>query len=135
MKSYSKPLADRMRPQTLNDFFGQEHITGRGKIISVLFRKGRIPSLLFCGPPGSGKTSLAKIIANETNSKFIFYSAVEVGVNQIKKEVNKAKENIEQKGEKTILCIDEIHRWNKSQQTYLTALCRKWNFNFNWSNY
>src|SRR3990170_7959896 len=119
MFNTSKPLADRMRPKNLGEFVGQNDLVGRGKIISVLLRQDKIPSLIFWGPPGCGKTSLAKIIANETKSRFIFYSAVEVGVNEVKNEVKAAKESFNQHGQKTILCIDEIHRWNKSQQAYL----------------
>ena len=119
MLNQTRPLADRMRPQSLDEFVGQNHLVGHGKIISTLLRQDRVPSLIFWGPPGSGKTSLAKIIANETKSKFVFYSAVEVGVNEIKKEVKEAKERLEKTREETILCVDEIHRWNKSQQAYL----------------
>ena len=119
MVNQTKPLADRIRPQTLAEFVGQNHLVGRGKIISSLLHQDKIPSLILWGPPGSGKTSLAKIIANETKSRFVFFSAVEVGVNEIKKEVKAAKESFNQQGQKTILCIDEIHRWNKSQQAYL----------------
>jgi len=108
-----------MRPQTLNEFAGQNHLVGRGKIISTLLRQDNIPSLIFWGPPGSGKTTLAKIIANETKSVFLFYSAVEVGVNEIKKVTKEAKDRLEERSQRTILCIDEIHRWNKSQQAYL----------------
>lgn len=114
-----KPLADRIRPQALDEFVGQHHIVGKGKILSSLLKQDKIPSLIFWGPPGSGKTTLAKIITNETKSKFVFYSAVEVGVNEIKKVVKEARERLEGVGQKTILCIDEIHRWNKSQQAYL----------------
>jgi len=119
MEYSHQPLADRIRPQNLKDFVGQNHIVGRGKIISILLKQDRIPSLIFWGPPGSGKTTLAKIIANETKSFFCFYSAVEVGVNEIKKVTKEAKNRLEDTGQKTILCIDEIHRWNKSQQAYL----------------
>ena len=119
MKQAYKPLADRVRPEKLSGFAGQEHLVGRGKIISSLLKQDKIPSLIFWGPPGSGKTTLAKIIAAETKSFFCFYSAVEVGVNEIKKIVKEAKERLPTSGQQTILCIDEIHRWNKAQQAYL----------------
>lgn len=115
----SSPLAVRLRPRNLKEFFGQKHLVGRGKIISILLRQDQIPSLIFWGPPGSGKTTLAKIIAANTKSRFVFHSAVEVGVNEIKGNVKEAKEILEKNGQKTILCIDEIHRWNRSQQAYL----------------
>src|SRR3990172_6979267 len=119
MNSPHQPLADRLRPGKISAFVGQKHLVGRGKIISALLAQDRIPSLIFWGPPGSGKTTLAKIIANETKSRFVFYSAVEVGVNEIKKVIKEAKDRLNTSGQKTILCIDEIHRWNKTQQAYL----------------
>ena len=115
----SAPLADRLRPQSLKEFTGQRHLVGRGKIISTLLHQDLIPSLIFWGPPGSGKTTLAKIIAQETKSHFEFFSAVEVGINEIKKIISLAKSRLEESGQRTILCIDEIHRWNKSQQAIL----------------
>jgi putative ATPase len=117
--SESRPLADRIRPANLENFVGQRHLVGQGKILRTLIKSGDIPSMVFWGPPGSGKTTLAKIIANETKSSFIFTSAVSVGVNEIKKVVSEAKEQLEKEGQRTILCIDEIHRWNKSQQSLL----------------
>jgi len=119
MKQNHRPLADRMRPKDLKEFVGQKHLIGSGKIISVLLKQDQVPNLIFWGPPGSGKTTLAKIIANETKSAFVFYSAVEVGVAEIKKVVKEAKDRLAATGQKTILCIDEIHRWNKTQQAYL----------------
>jgi len=119
MNQTFRPLADRLRPANLTEFVGQKHLVGRGKLVSTLLKADQIPSLILWGPPGSGKTTLAKIVATETKSSFVFYSAVEVGVNEIKKVIKEAKERLEKGRQKTILCIDEIHRWNKSQQALL----------------
>lgn len=113
--SYS-PLADRMRPQNLDEFLGQKHLVGEGKILRRIIEEDRLHSMIFWGPPGSGKTTLAKIIANKTRSKFISFSAVTSGIKQIKEVMDIAKFEQKEHGRRTILFIDEIHRFNKAQQ-------------------
>jgi len=112
------PLADRMRPETLEEFLGQDEIVGQGKMLRQAIASGNPPSMIFWGPPGSGKTTLAHIIAKHTKAEFIRFSAVTSGVKDLKEVIKKARENaIEDK--RTILFIDEIHRWNKAQQDAL----------------
>ena len=111
-----KPLADRMRPSCLDDFFGQEHLVGEGKVLRLLIEQDAVPSMIFWGPPGSGKTTLARIIACKTRANFIFCQATEVGVAEIKKIMNKARLEKKAYGRKTLIFIDEIHRFNKAQQ-------------------
>lgn len=113
------PLADRLRPVDLADFFGQEKIISQGKLLRQLIEKDEIPSVIFWGPPGSGKTTLARIIARMTNSVFVSFSAVTCGVKDLKTVIEDAKERRKFRQQKTILFIDEIHRWNKSQQDAL----------------
>lgn len=115
----NKPLADRMRADGFEEFVGQEHLAGKGKILRLLIEQDRIPSMIFWGPPGTGKTTLAQIIANETKSHFIKKSAVIIGVKDIRSVVAEAKDRRLVKKEKTILFLDEIHRFNKSQQDAL----------------
>ncbi|MCI5220962.1 MAG: AAA family ATPase, partial [Candidatus Electrothrix sp. LOE2] len=115
----SAPLAERMRPVSLDDFFGQKHLVGRGRLLHELISNGRIPSLLLWGPPGSGKTTLASVLAHSMRADFIFFSAVLSGVKEIRKIVQETKEKKEQADTPTILFIDEIHRFNKSQQDAL----------------
>ena len=110
------PLAERMRPQTLEEFMGQEHLLGEGKLLRRLIETDQLTSLIFWGPPGSGKTTLARIIANATRSHFIFFSAILSGIKDIREVVKEAEEEIKYHGKKTILFVDEIHRFNKSQQ-------------------
>lgn len=113
------PLAERMRPVSLDDFYGQEHLVGRGRLLHELISNGRIPSLLLWGPPGSGKTTLASILAHSIQADFIFFSAVLSGVKEIRKIVDETKEKSGKEGGQTILFVDEIHRFNKSQQDAL----------------
>ena len=111
-------LAYRLRPRNLNAFIGQEHLVGKGKIIRQMIESGNLFSLIFWGPPGSGKTTLANIIASSTNSDFFSLSAVESGKEDLREIIKKANIN-KNYNKKTILFIDEIHRWNKAQQDAL----------------
>ncbi len=113
--SMNTPLASRMRPQTLDDYIGQEHLVGKGKVLRQMLDTDRISSMIFWGPPGVGKTTLARIIANMTHSSFIDFSAVTSGIKEIK-DVMKRAENDRMMGWKTIVFVDEIHRFNKAQQ-------------------
>lgn len=114
----SQPLPERLRPRTLDEFVGQEKLIGKGKILRRAIEEDRVPSLVFWGPPGCGKTTLARIIAHDTDAEFIQLSAVSSGVKDIRREVAEAKERLES-GKRTIVFIDEIHRFNKSQQDAL----------------
>lgn len=109
------PLAERMRPKNLDEFVGQEHLVGEGKILRRLIEEDKVSSMIFWGPPGVGKTTLAEIIANKTKSKFIIFSAVTSGIKEIKSVMEEADKN-KKFGERTILFVDEIHRFNKAQQ-------------------
>lgn len=113
------PLADRMRPESLEEFVGQSHILGEGKFLNRSIKADRIYSMIFYGPPGVGKTTLAKIIASSTKMNFEKLSAVMAGVKEIRDVVNKAQENLKLYNKRTILFIDEIHRFNKAQQDAL----------------
>ncbi len=110
------PLAERMRPQTIEEFVGQEHLLGEGKMLRRLIETDQLTSLIFWGPPGSGKTTLARVIANATRSHFIFFSAILSGIKDIREVVKEAEEELKYRGQKTILFVDEIHRFNKTQQ-------------------
>ncbi len=110
-----QPLAARLRPQTLDEFFGQKHLIGEGKLLRRLIESDKIGSMIFWGPPGVGKTTLARIIAHKTKASFIDFSAVTSGIKEIKQVMEQAEKN-RRFGEKTILFVDEIHRFNKAQQ-------------------
>lgn len=111
----NQPLASRLRPQSLDEFVGQTHLIGEGKILRKLIEEDKISSLIFWGPPGVGKTTLASIIANKTNSAFINFPAVTSGIKEIKAVMTQAEE-ARKMGQKTIVFVDEIHRFNKAQQ-------------------
>jgi putative ATPase len=110
------PLADRMRPFKLDDFTGQEHLAGQGKILRQIIESDKLYSMIFWGPPGSGKTTIARIIEANTKNKFVSFSAVTSGIKQIKDVMDIAAYEIKQNNIKTILFVDEIHRFNKAQQ-------------------
>ena len=109
------PLASRLRPDSLDDFVGQEHLVGKGKILRQLIERDQISSMIFWGPPGVGKTTLASIIAGKTKSEFINFSAVTSGIKEIKEVMNRAEQS-RRVGLRTVLFVDEIHRFNKAQQ-------------------
>lgn len=110
-----QPLAARLRPRDLDEFVGQTHLLGRGKVLRRLIESDQVSSMIFWGPPGVGKTTLARIIANRTRAKFIDFSAVTSGIKEIREVMQKADDN-RRYGEKTIVFVDEIHRFNKAQQ-------------------
>lgn len=116
-----KPLAEKMRPKNLDEFVGQKHILGNGKLLRRLIEANRVPSVIFYGPPGTGKTTLARIIADTSDSEFVKLNAISSGVADVKAVIERAQNNFKLYGKKTYLLLDECHRWNKAQSDSLLA--------------
>jgi len=110
------PLAARMRPKTVAEFRGQAHLLGPGRVLQTMLARGEVGSMIFWGPPGSGKTTLARLLAKGTDAKFESFSAVTEGVGRVREIIGQARERLKATGRKTILFCDEIHRFNKAQQ-------------------
>ena len=118
-KEKESPLASRMRPTTLEEVVGQQHIIGKGKLLYRAIKADKREFLIFYGPPGTGKTTLAKVIANTTSASFTQINATVAGKKDMEAVVKQAQDDLGMYGKKTILFIDEIHRFNKGQQDYL----------------
>ncbi|NLX14483.1 MAG: replication-associated recombination protein A [Phycisphaerales bacterium] len=114
-----QPLPVRMRPRTLDEFFGQEHFVGPGKLLRRMLNADRLSSAIFYGPPGTGKTTLAHIIAHDTKAVFVELNAAGVGVKEVREVLEKAKQRLASGGQRTVLFLDEIHRFNRAQQDIL----------------
>lgn len=120
-RSPAAPLATRMRPRTLAEFLGQEHLVGPGRVLREMIERDELQSLIFWGPPGSGKTTLARIIADRTDAVFVPFSAVTEGVPRVRQIIAEAEERLRATGRRTILFCDEIHRFNRAQQDAFLA--------------
>ncbi len=119
VKNETEPLAARMRPRNLDEYIGQDHIVGKGRLLRRAIAADQLTSVIFYGPPGSGKTTLARVIANHTRSNFLTLNAVLTGVQDIRNSIKQAEDYYKLYGKRTILFVDEVHRWNKSQQDAL----------------
>lgn len=129
------PLASRMRPTTLEEVVGQQHIIGKGKLLYRAIKADKLGSVIFYGPPGTGKTTLAKVIANTTSAEFTQLNATTAGKKDMEEVVQKAQNRLGMYGKRTILFVDEIHRFNKGQQDYLLPFCGRRDTGFDRSNH
>ena len=120
----TRPLADRMRPETLDEYVGQKQLVAKGNLLWQMIEHDQVTSMIFWGPPGVGKTTLARIIAHQTKSYFVDFSAVTSGIKEIK-EVMKQADTRRVLGQKTILFVDEIHRFKKAQQDAILPYVEK----------
>src|SRR5574344_1617964 len=118
-KGTHQPLAARMRPRSLDEYVGQDHIVGPGRLLRRAIQADQLTSVIFYGPPGTGKTTLARVIANHTKSNFVTLNAVLAGVQQIRDSVASAEDQRKLYGRRTILFVDEVHRWNRAQRDAL----------------
>ena len=118
-KTQKEPLAARLRPRNLDEYIGQDHIVGKGRLLRRAIAADQLTSVIFYGPPGCGKTTLARVIANHTKSNFITLNAVLTGVAEIRSAIKQADDYFKLYGKRTILFVDEVHRWNKAQQDAL----------------
>ena len=119
-----------MRPKKLEELAGQDHLAGEGSILRRAIETGKVPSMILWGPPGTGKTTIANIIANTLHASFYTLSAISAGVKEVRQVIDEAKHQ-----QQAILFIDEIHRFNKGQQDALLGCCRKRNHHIDWSNH
>src|SRR5215218_7273499 len=118
-RAKARPLAARMRPRTLDEFVGQEHVLGPGKLLRRMLLADRLSSVIFYGPPGTGKTALAHVIAGHTRSSFRPLNAVSASVKEVREVLQQARAELEVSGRRTILFLDELHRFSKAQQDVL----------------
>jgi putative ATPase len=119
VRSPAAPLAERIRPKTLEEYVGQDHLIQPGKPLRLMLEHGEISSMIFWGPPGVGKTTLARLIANHVEAEFHQLNAVAAGVKDVREIISRAEKNLSHLNKRTILFIDEIHRFNKAQQDAL----------------